>query len=218
MNINLNTLIESARRRSNSTEIPDKRQLAHFQSNLAKMGYHRHNPAVYDAIVNYFCRESHRGFALLGEKGIGKTMGLYCAAAHFQINFVTASELAAAYANNGNTELAALAYSHKIGHSWDIAADLIIDEIGVEPCPVFHFGSPLNVIEEVVRCRYSHWQRHGSRTIFSGNLPLRSNKPGIATIETMYGDYIADRIQEMCEIPAIPGKNLRYFNGQSDIL
>ncbi len=180
-----------------------------FCQHMVKNGYKRLNPALFDALGDYVARKPCRGLALLGIKGIGKTCGLYFLHDHCEINIVNAEELSRAYSKGGHNELTPLAYPCYLGIHPEQPLDLIIDEVGREPNPSNYFGSPLNVMEQVFKERYTLWKLYGARTIFASNFPLESDNPGIVTLEQLYGDYIAARIKEMCEGPVLTGKDLR---------
>ncbi len=74
------------------------------------------------------------------------------------------------------------------------------DEVGREPCPVKHFGTEMNVMQFIFQTRYE--LRHRCLTHVTTNM-----EPG--DIAAMYGDYIADRVNEMFNVIKIDGESRR---------
>lgn len=208
MEINLETLLR--RKHENRAVSPEAREIqkGRIMAFLNQAEFEWINEEFCDMMLDYFSDDRAKGLALLGQKGIGKSFALESYAIALGIKFVTAAELSKAYASGGYSSLDELAYPNRLGNE-NQPFDLVIDEVGSEPNPASYFGSPLNVIEEVFRKRYILWERYGARTHFSANLPLLSSSPGVMTIERLYGDYIADRVKQMCEIPPCRGRNLR---------
>ncbi|MCP3968516.1 MAG: hypothetical protein GY750_05115 [Lentisphaerae bacterium] len=191
-----------------------RKSTARFKALLAQVGYERRNPELHDALCRYAgmlsTKATVKGLALLGALGIGKSWGTEALAHFTRTKFVTASELVTAYEQGGVSELLEVAIPLKLGFESD-PEDLIIDEVGREPQSATHYGTKLNVIEEVLRRRYIQWERHGARTIITSNAFLRRDPRQLdkPSIESLYGDDIADRVQQMCNIPQIGGCDLR---------
>lgn len=74
------------------------------------------------------------------------------------------------------------------------------DELGREPIPAKYFGTELNVMQYIFQCRYE--LRHKVITHVTTNLTIKE-------IQTIYGAYIADRINEMFNVLDLNGASRR---------
>lgn len=74
------------------------------------------------------------------------------------------------------------------------------DEVGREPYPVKHFGTEMNVMQFIFQTRYE--LRYKCLTHVTTNM-----KP--EKIADVYGDYIADRVNEMFNVIKIDGESRR---------
>lgn len=82
------------------------------------------------------------------------------------------------------------------------------DEVGREPYPVKHFGTEMNVMQFIFQTRYE--LRYKCLTHVTTNM-----KP--EKIADVYGDYIADRVNEMFNVIKIDGES-REINRELHIL
>lgn len=79
---------------------------------------------------------------------------------------------------------------------------MCFDELGRETIPANHFGAKLNVMQHILHIRYSLWRSNRLKTFVTTNCdPLQ--------IETLYGDFIRDRIREMFNVILVEGKSRR---------
>jgi DNA replication protein DnaC len=69
--------------------------------------------------------------------------------------------------------------------------NICIDDIGDEPTETQHYGSMVNVIENLLLSRYFDWQRNGYVTHLTTNYRLDN-------LREFYGTRITSRISEMC--------------------
>ena len=77
---------------------------------------------------------------------------------------------------------------------------ICFDELGREPIPAKYFGTELNVMQYIFQCRYE--LRHEAITHVTTNLTIKE-------IQTIYGAYIADRINEMFNVLDLNGASRR---------
>lgn len=102
----------------------------------------------------------------------------------------SAGELANSYAGGGQEKLL----------QWCDECNLLIDELGREPCPAKHYGTELNVIQFLLQLRYD--KRKDNITHITSNI-----RP--ADVMPLYGDYISDRFREMFNIIRWDGESKR---------
>lgn len=102
----------------------------------------------------------------------------------------SASELANAYAGNGQEKLL----------QWCDECNLLIDELVREPRPANHYGTELNVIQFLLQLRYD--RRRENITHITSNIMPQDVMP-------LYGDYISDRFREMFNIIHWGGESKR---------
>lgn len=75
---------------------------------------------------------------------------------------------------------------------------LLIDDLGKESKSTKSYGSEIEPIRELLSLRY----RYGGFTCITSNYNLD-------TISDFYGEHIADRLKEMCNIIIMTGESLR---------
>jgi DNA replication protein DnaC len=80
--------------------------------------------------------------------------------------------------------------------------NICIDDIGAEQAKVMYFGNEILPLSMLITSRYNLWCATGIMTHFTTNLSL-------ADLRAMYGDRIADRLYEMCNIIEYNGKSKR---------
>lgn len=78
--------------------------------------------------------------------------------------------------------------------------NLIIDELGREPCPAKYFGTEMNVLQFVLQLRYDH--RQSRVTHATTNMEL-------GDVAKLYGAFIADRFLEMFNFIPFEGESMR---------
>lgn len=103
--------------------------------------------------------------------------------------FKSASELANYYSAGGQEALMPF-----------VGNNLVIDELGREPCPASSYGTKLNVLQFVLQLRYD--RRRTAVTHVTTNLALND-------VVARYGDHVADRCLEMFNFVAFAGPSLR---------
>jgi hypothetical protein len=158
-----------------------------------------------------------KGKGYFGKVGVGKT---YTMRQQYESKepsglkrWYTAIELAALAQQHG---LEALLEKVKCTH-------LYIDDIGRERVTVSSYGTTINVIENLIAARYDY-VRHNTEWLPNVPNPDRNGpayiKDGYYTttfttnlsIEEMnrtYGEYIVDRLIEMCELELMQGDSKR---------
>lgn len=74
------------------------------------------------------------------------------------------------------------------------------DEVGREPLPAKYYGTEMNVMQYIFQMRYD--MRHDCLTHVTTNLTPNQ-------IGSVYGDYIADRVNEMFNVVEVKGISRR---------
>lgn len=82
-----------------------------------------------------------------------------------------------------------------------LTKDMIIDDIGAEYVAA-HYGTKVEVIENIVQIRYDQFQISGIRTHFTSNLTMED-------IQNRYGDRVYSRLMQMCDIIVLTGADRR---------
>lgn len=82
-----------------------------------------------------------------------------------------------------------------------LSKDMIIDDIGAEYVAA-HYGSKVEVIENIIQLRYDQFQMYGTRTHFTSNLSMED-------IGERYGERVYGRLMQMCEIVVLAGQDRR---------
>lgn len=108
-----------------------------------------------------------------------------------RITWMSASELANIFADGGQPAL--MRY-------YERECNLCIDELGREPNPASNFGTKLDVVQFLIQLRYDH--KRTSVTHITTNLTLKQ-------MNSIYGDYVADRCLELFNFIEFTGKSLR---------
>lgn len=153
--------------------------------------------------------DSSKGLWLYGTIGTGKSTILKILRAYdFQRNYaaenmrstggfgiVSASMVANQYAIKGLEGINL--YGYNTPSSPIVWA---FDEVGREPCPAKYYGTESNVMQFLFQTRYD--LRHTALTHVSTNLDINE-------ITRQYGDYIADRVNEMFNVIELAGASRR---------
>lgn len=148
-----------------------------------------------------------KGLMLCGTVGTGKTSLLY-AMRQFLVDtirdgfpiFNVANDVVQFYAQKGDigkfiTDVDPITGHHEAG-------TMAFDELGREAIPANHYGTKLNVMEQIIQSRYSYYTTERAKTHFTTNC-------NAADLERIYGDYILDRLKEMCNWVALTGTSHR---------
>jgi len=122
-------------------------------------------------------------------------------------------------------ELASSAQQHGLEALLDKinCTHLYIDDIGREKTTVTSFGTTINVIENLIAARYDYvrhnkdWlpkipnpDRNGPAYIHNGYYTTSfTTNLSLAELSERYGEYIIDRLVEMCEFKKIEGDSQR---------
>lgn len=85
-----------------------------------------------------------------------------------------------------------------------LATHLFIDDIGHEPLTVTHFGTTFAPMAEFIQARYDYYDdaMYTITTHFTTNLTPEQ-------LRQRYGEYIFDRLIEMCEWYHMEGESFR---------
>lgn len=107
---------------------------------------------------------------------------------------VSASMVSNQFARKGLDGIDKYAYNNGKPDTW------AFDEVGREPRPTKYFGTEMNVMQFVFQTRYEF--RRKCLTHVTTNMPPED-------ITSKYGDYIADRVNEMFNVVEIKGESRR---------
>jgi hypothetical protein len=152
--------------------------------------------------------DPRKGLLLTGPIGSGKTT-LIRAVAFYQklalglkdgrceggFRIDSASYVAMLFMTGGYTALQPYTYNEDKS-----AYTVCFDELGREPLPVKYFGSELNVMQYILQCRYES---------IADCLTHVTTNLSVEELEERYGDYIADRINEMFNVCQLNGASRR---------
>lgn len=140
---------------------------------------------------------THKGAALLGNVGTGKTILLSFAAHMIDVSVFNVPELSRIYTLSG-----ADGFWNRVMDRSYIGKDMILDDLGAES-DAKRFGAPFPIIDLIYR-RYDIWRSYGHRLWISSNLTAKE----IASPDK-YGPRVADRLKEMCHVVPALGDSLR---------
>lgn len=142
-----------------------------------------------EKFISYFSIETQKGLAVVGEKGIGKSL-------NFMIYQLIRTSL------GQGMDIMVLEVK-EIEHKFKLEGqpfidelvkvkELVINDVGTDSTSIKHYGSNIELVNEILTLRYIKWQKLGGafKTHISSNLVE-------GQIEKMYGDRIYDRFKEM---------------------
>ena len=135
-----------------------------------------------------------------GPVGVGKTTRMradYEALAGGGKGWLTSSDLTRIALTDGLLKIMELARYHYV--------HVFIDDVGHEPISVSHFGTVFSPVAEFIKARYEKCQAEPAwnrTTHFTTNLSPEQ-------LREHYGEYIFDRLVEMCEWVHIDGPSFR---------
>jgi hypothetical protein len=140
-----------------------------------------------------------KGKFYYGTPGVGKSTRLR---AEFEASecslktFKTAREVALIGNTKGLSGISNIVYN---------SVELFIDDIGHEAITVSHFGTVFSPLSELIQAQYDAHQTNAQYmkgTHFTSNLTPEQ-------LRVRYGDFIFDRLVEMCEWVHIEGESFR---------
>ncbi len=152
--------------------------------------------------------DSNKGLWLHGAIGTGKSTIIQILRTYdFQVNYkreefdssggfgiISASMVSNQFARNGLDGIDRYGSNNGHPNTWSF------DEVGREPNPTKYYGTEMNVMQFIFQIRYDY--RNQCLTHVTTNL-----KP--EDIIVKYGDYIADRVNEMFNVIEIKGESRR---------
>jgi len=179
-------------------------ELEKARNDIEECGYENRIPALSYEIADYIASarldSDLRGLLLIGSVGIGKTIGAKIMSHLLKWDYLTTDRILAAFRDEdekGYDEL--VAATDFFGRE---ARHVIIDELGLEVCPLVYYGTVTNVMADVIRMRYAAWCENGARTVMTTNLTMKE-------IRERYGIQSEDRLFQMCRIVEINAKSFR---------
>jgi len=177
---------------------------------INNLRYDQFNKSIWSELIKYVhsdesCKyDLNRSIALIGRTGAGKTKTMQIMSEYMTIDDVK-------FIKNGKL----IKFNYKIISSRDIVSqystlgydaiqkyimitNICIDDLGSETANAKHYGTELNVIEEIIEQRYSK----ELITHFTSNLDME----GILNI---YGSRVHSRLSQMCNIEIMNGNDYR---------
>jgi hypothetical protein len=145
-----------------------------------------------------------KGKFYFGNSGVGKSTRLR---AEFESSdcplkaFRTAREVSLIGNEKGLRGISNIVYN---------AIEIFIDDIGHEAITVGHFGTVLSPVSELIQAQYDEYQKdpHQKGDRFERTMHFTSNLSP-EQLRVRYGDFIIDRLVEMCEWVHIEGESFR---------
>lgn len=146
-----------------------------------------------------------KGFYIFGDLGCGKSTFMSLLAEFKKINndstfrFMTVSEVCQAYKQSGSIDR----FTFNEDGIQGKPATYCFDELGREPKVVDNYGTKMDVISQVLQDRYVLWQSKGVITHLITNLDFEE-------LGNRYGEFIKERIVEMCNVIEFKGESKRF--------
>ena len=180
------------------------------------------NKAIYENGIKYFAADEtctwslKKSLYLFGRVGVWKTLffkifralnlGTY---SHNNFNVLNVNNLVEGFAKAGYEYFSTVGFT---GHGnsgrgnpvygFQMPAHLLLDDLGQSAKSTSHFGSNTNVLNEFIQRRYIHYTDSFRLTHISSNLDP-------SNIKKEYGEFVASRLREMCNIIVFPGQDKR---------
>ena len=173
-----------------------------------------HFGASHETLMNYmaqsigsdkkYCRtfnlaplpKPKKGLMLFGGTGTGKTTYMRLLRDKLFLQFFNAVDMANAYRNNKNGSFEII-YNDRA----TLNIDYIIDDLGAEN-NTSNYGNR-DIMQTYLMMRYDYFCKYNVLTHFTSNLS------SINDITERYGERFTSRLQEMCYIVEINGKDFR---------
>lgn len=146
-----------------------------------------------------------KGFYIFGDLGCGKSTFMSLLAEFKKMNndstfrFMTVSEVCQAYKQSGSIDR----FTFNEDGIQCKPATYCFDELGREPKVVDNYGTKMDVISQVLQDRYVLWQSKGVITHLITNLDFEE-------LGNRYGEFIKERIVEMCNVIEFKGESKRF--------
>jgi DNA replication protein DnaC len=137
-------------------------------------------------------RVSNKGIMLMGNTGVGKTYSIE----NFYLPHVKKGHEVSAYDLYQEAIINGPTFINKY-----LTHDLFIDDLGAEPKEVYYFGTLFSPMEMLLHERYKLYPEF--KTSISTNLNM------IDEIPARYGQRIASRLEEICDLVIVDGQDLR---------
>ena len=180
-----------------------------YKSRFLVRGYDQRNPILFDKLTEfcacYYSCVNRKGLFLCAKEkdvntGIGKTLGMQVIGDIFTIRLENVAKLSETYTESHDRYLEMITVPNYYRSTKK--NDLIIDEVGAEPISN-SYGKKLEVFIDILENRYQSYTQKGSFTHFTSNLTPKE-------IENRYGHRVWSRINEMCTVIEISGKDSRF--------
>ncbi len=183
-----------------------------YRECFIKRGYDARNEFLFKELTQFcgaYCMSvNSKGLFLCAENskkavintGIGKTFGMQVISDIFTLRIESVVKLSKAY--TGNVELFEDMLNAPNYYRSKKTNDLIIDEVGAETI-TSNYGNKQEIFANILETRYLDFIQKGSYTHFTSNLTPKE-------IENRYGHRVWSRINEMCTVIEVSGKDNRF--------
>ena len=156
---------------------------------------------LFSVMVNYIAKRrlkiKCKGLLLCGDVGVGKTYILELINAILDTYMCTAEELVLRYKKDSESFYDM--DQRMLRHQW--SNSVLLDDLGME-IMINDYGEKQELMSSFITKRYEMYQDNGAVTVITSNLDDIS-------IKERYGIRIWSRLNSMCDIYGINGKDLR---------
>jgi len=175
---------------------------------MQESGYLGHNRELFEKLAGYYSgwmtRKYTKGLALFGENGVGKTF--FIKTMLRPAKTYTTLRLVEHYKEDSYTVFTERLYNYKPYYEETNYNEfsMFIDEVG-EEYALNDYGNRMEVFSNVINERHRMFTNHSTLTHFASNLSHDEFK-------SRYGSRCLSRINEMCYLLEVKGKDLRTLN------
>lgn len=172
------------------------------------------NAAILEELIRFWCYDPEvslnpsKGVILYGEYGSGKTIvmkSLHKMADCFYDKIIHQSVMIPYKLMKSMNPATGQMRMEELLEEWK-GHNMIIDDLGYEETGTtanyVHFGTSINVVQEIIRQRYELYQNRGIYTHFTTNKTMDE-------IQNVYGHGTSTRLMEMCQPVFWRGESLR---------
>ena len=166
-------------------------EYARHAAELLAMGYDDKTPSNFEVVVKYrwalASGNARKGLCLFGPVGRGKSLAFEA----LDLPMIEAKLWVRAY-EAAKESVREVCWRNR---------PMAIDDLGHEETHV-HYGSRIEVLDEIITIRHTMWQRHGTLTHVNGNLLPDA-------YDYRYGERLLSRIKGMCSVYVFGGPDRR---------
>lgn len=108
------------------------------------------------------------------------------------------TEIQAHFLKEGNNNK----FTEAMDEKGDEYVDMGFDELGRECIPFNRYNNYFNVMADIIQARYTHYVNDKAQSHFTTNCTKEQ-------LRELYGDFVADRLKEMCNWVQVVGESHR---------